>query len=493
MDLTEEKLLVLPKEKLEEYLVSYLSYLIDAPKKLQKMVRRARKIVNRNIEDYGLPTQLILHRTLESVLDECLFNRKMLASLDNGLYRVKRANPNTLFHTDQVLGNNRGIDLLYFLSHNLSEQHFTSLLDMFGSPEALTDLFNRTNLSTDSIFSSGRIIESINTLIQLPEESRIIYADYLAFLNGNRRNGTRYNPIKELNQATTPILNTIINGILQDGNRSLKPELRKRGFNGIIVTEGISGIIKKSAPDKYRCISIPNKWKNEDSIYLVLGLIRKALHRIDGFQMAEQSGDRTGMVKSLNDFLDGRPRLHEFFDQAGLGGAMTNFIKTDELPGFRKERSPKAVFEFYDTVLQYKLFDRTQETYVPSWKIQENGMWQNGVESVQLGLEATSDFFYYSMPGYRKAEETHNRYKQLCLIDSLLGIGHLKVLLRQYGLGSMIYSLIDPEGILGLKVAGSPRYLFEFYSSGKRLDWFNERMRPRIKVIGKNMMRVVYD
>lgn len=153
---------------------------------------------------------------------------------------------------------------------------------------------------------------------------------------------------------------------------------------------------------------------------------------------------------------------------------MENFYDPEGIRGVRRIGSPKALFEFYSDKKCLNWFDRTQRTYVQSWRIKEKGMWGKGEESIKLAIEAIDDVLD-TIPGYKAARRNADRYQQVIIINKFLTReSNLGGYFRRHGLWGLMNSLRYPDGRHVLRKR-SLKSLLEFYDEKKGLRWFDRR------------------
>jgi len=221
-------------------------------------------------------------------------------------------------------------------------------------------------------------------------------------------------------------------------------------------------------------INEKNKWNLGDcSVELALEAIQDALWAIPGYKGAELARNRDEQVRILTKFFEKTSSPQRYFYERGLRGLMASFTDPTGKYGIRKAGSVKATMEWYDGQKVFELFDRTKPTYVPRWRIRENGMWQQGYESVQLAVEMMEDVLYVKIPGFRRALELGDRTLQLELLDEhLFSRSAPASYLRKDGYGSKLFSFRTKNPQAGIEDDTLESYL-KFYSEQKELEWFS--------------------
>jgi len=100
--------------------------------------------------------------------------------------------------------------------------------------------------------------------------------------------------------------------------------------------------------------------------------------------------------------------------------------------------------------------------------------WNQGDESVRLGINKIKRFLHKEDKNYRTAEKKGDRDLRVNVIRDLIKREkRLSDYLRKNGLRNIMNLLTDPKGINGLKAAGSPLALFEFFDYQDGLDMFD--------------------
>ena len=217
-----------------------------------------------------------------------------------------------------------------------------------------------------------------------------------------------------------------------------------------------------------------NKWlRLEESVQIALRTIQNVLYEIPGYEQAEKSGNRNEQVKIINDLVRRESRLVDYFIRAGLKSLMDYFIDPTGSHGLKKQESPRALLEFYSDKKGLNWFDRSQTSYVESWRMTEKNMWQMGEESVVRAIQAIEDVLY-SIEGYKDAERLGNINEQLRLIGELKKRIGLQSYFYEQGLTGLMFRFFDPKGEYGISKKGSPVAVLEFYSRRKGLNWFDQ-------------------
>jgi hypothetical protein len=118
--------------------------------------------------------------------------------------------------------------------------------------------------------------------------------------------------------------------------------------------------------------------------------------------------------------------------------------------------------------------------------------WNKGQISSKQAIKLIETVLY-KIRGYRKAEETSNRAKQVEFINDL--IRKHKGLAKYFsakGLERVMDDLVDDKGVNGLKRRASSKVLLEFYSSKKGLNWFDRTQETYVqawRIIEKSKWR----
>jgi hypothetical protein len=220
--------------------------------------------------------------------------------------------------------------------------------------------------------------------------------------------------------------------------------------------------------------------------------IEDVLYTLPGYKEAEKTDNRDEQVRIINKLIKEEKKLQDFFFERGLQGLMVNLFDPSGRLGLMKNKSPKALLEFYSRRKGLDWFDRSRDTYVQAWRITQYDQWKRGEESAQLGVEAIEDVLY-TLPGYKEAEKTGDRKNQIRALNKIIKIkGGLTKFFNDNGLCGMMGNLFDPTGRLGLMKNKSPKALLEFYSRRKGLDWFNKTKHPHIDSYGNGKLKVVY-
>jgi hypothetical protein len=236
---------------------------------------------------------------------------------------------------------------------------------------------------------------------------------------------------------------------------------------------GIGEILSKVMPDKILDVPIIHKWnKGQISCEQALRLIQSVLFKIRGYKRAEETGDGAKQIEIINGLIKQHKDLAKYFRSKGFERVMDDLIDETGVHGLKRRASSRALLEFYSSQKGLNWFDRTQGTYVQAWRIIEKSKWRKGDVSVQMFLEAMHDILC-EIPGYKEAEHTNNRKKQLHKIDRFIEQNPrlAQYLIRQ--LPGLSGSLRDSTGRVILK--GRVKDMFEFYSCKKHLNWFDQR------------------
>ena len=488
--------MTLSQTQIRYYISEYFSWLVEDTIKREKMIANAQRVVRKNIEVYGLPTEAILQNTLGEILDN--------QARDFGSLSLQRDITGDGFTLEQILtsgitaedevfrsdtNSGRGQELLEALKSRLKEE-YGIILGMLGGEENSVDILDRTRLTPEDILNWPQLQQTVLWLNQLPQESRLLYDGYRQFQKGL----VRINPIRTLNDCSKPILEKMILDV-HTQQIPLAIQLKRMGLWAVIKnTNGVSGLVYRINPGLVHQFPGLRKWKRGDeSIERAINIVSSVLYELPGYKAAEQTGNRDEQVKIISQLIRQESKLQEYFYKNGLGSLMNSLIDPTGQQGLKKAGSPKALLEFYSGRKGLGWFDRTEDTYVQAWRIWENGKWQQGGRSVELGIEAIEDVLY-ELPGYKAAEQTGNRDEQVKIISQLIRQeSKLQEYFYKNGLGSLMTRLIDPTGQQGLKKTGSPKALLEFYSDQKGLNLFNQNYSSYLDASPNGKLRVVYN
>lgn len=312
--------------------------------------------------------------------------------------------------------------------------------------------------------------DPLNTFssLNLPGEVAELRDAYLEFLN-LRKEKRVYNPIKGISSATRPLVRSILYDISASRTKSPYRELAERGFRYRLLGKRnytLTELAETVAPELTHRLKNTEKWKKGNtSIKIALRAIQSGLYLIPGYEEAEKCHDEEEMAGSINEFLKRDVPLKEFFESPGFGisGLMQDFVDPERRYGIKTKNSPKAVLDFYFSNRFPNLLDRSKDSYIEMWRVQENNRWNRGEESTRTGLEAVQDYLR-SFKGYRKAEDCG-------MGDELVRIVNEKIKDRticashmyKFGLNPIMTGLVDPLGIHGFRKKNSPRATLEFY------------------------------
>ncbi len=216
---------------------------------------------------------------------------------------------------------------------------------------------------------------------------------------------------------------------------------------------------------------INDKWSDYTlSQKFALEGIQDALRSIDGFRDAEDLGNREGMIRSIIDFIDkDNVDFAKYFKNFGLKGLIDGKnLPSNSLPD---KLNLRTLLNWYSDKNNYSWFDRSKEIYIPNSKIRTEVMW-SGKGSVDLALETIQDSLF-AIPGYRHAEDSHNRDDQIKILNNFIfDTKQLGAYFKKFGKG-MMTAFYDPEGKNGFTNPNCVLSLFEFYNSKKDFNWFD--------------------
>lgn len=93
--------------------------------------------------------------------------------------------------------------------------------------------------------------------------------------------------------------------------------------------------------------------------------------------------------------------------------------------------------------------------------------WNKGETSKQIALRTIEDVFY-NIGRYKEAEESNDEESIVTIMNKFLQSNNkLKDFLRINNCAGLMESFIDPKGLNGIKLKGSPRAVFDFYYENK--------------------------
>lgn len=234
-----------------------------------------------------------------------------------------------------------------------------------------------------------------------------------------------------------------------------------------------------------------NMWqKGEESVKLALEAIQDVLFELPGYRVAEETENRAEQVRIINELLKREKQLQQYFLNHGLDSMMSQMVDPEGENGLKRDRSNRAVLEFYSRKKKLNWFNRTQDTYVHEWRFREHGMW-DGSAGIERAINAFQDILF-ELPGYRLAEKTGNRTEQIRIINDLIkNYPQLAKYFVSQGLGGLMGILVDPTGENGLRIRSSAGALLEFYSDKMELNWFDKSKRQYIQIFGHGKLRVI--
>src|SRR3989338_117171 len=494
-------------QQADQFISQYLSFLVANPVERDRLAQKARVVVRNNMHDYGLPTAILLQKILGGILDGIQTNSpsewdavSLNRSFGDGSRTLEEMIPSQEMPVDvqAILGlvagriDSRSINILTAAARVLPPDKLNLLYDIFGGRGTLRELLDRTILTPTDVRGRKGLQDILNTVGNLPPYARNSYAQYYQFMHG----GSHYNSLSSSRAMDLPVVVMLLEeaAIHRVKGASLNEQLRDhmgldqlvRGGNGV---RSILG--KTNNPDLIlRIPYLHHKWDlEEESIELALIAISNVLYTLPGYEKAEKGGNREEQVRIINQFITGEKSLADYFLNSNpalsLSSLMSNFIDPIGIVGIKKANSPKALLEFYSEKKGLKWFDRSQEPYVQGWRIREVNMWQRGEESAKLAIESIEDVLY-TIPDYKKAEQTGNREEQIEIIASFANnIWNLTNYLSSNGLSPLMQGLLDPTGEMGLIARNSPEAVLRFYSQKKGFGWFDESYNARLTIDGK--------
>lgn len=379
----------------------------------------------------------------------------------------------------------------------LPASHWEYLLYHVGGIPGL--IKSITELNITELPEQSQLVGRLGSMMNLPTHAWRTQEELFLFDDGT----VKQLPFYHIDDVTGLVIAELFNR--ENGNGTFKNggangHLRKNGYRPL---EGNNGgatrLIDETNPDLITEIPHLQLRKLDEKRYekIVLDSITKALYTIPGYEEAEKQG-RDAQVKAINDFIKEKPALSDYFQSKGLDRLMENYYDSTGINGFKRKKSARAVLEFYSEKYGLNWLDRTQDTYIHGWRIQEYPMWSRNEAGRKRALEAIADALY-QIDGYRYAEKTGNRAEQVRIITNF--IKETKSLdsffiHKDRGLVSLMSHFYDPTGEFGLKKKKSARALLEFYSThqigidGKPLDWFNRNEDTYIprRIIRENGM-----
>ena len=360
------------QEQIAQFIEEYFGFLVEDKKKRERLVSTANLQVLGNTSIHGPPSLEELQETLGGILDRS--RDYWLPSLQRDLtgkgftlediITTGITPHDELFQQDSDL--TRGNELLKTLKGILPEDEFRSFLSMTGGPENSIYLLAQTRLTTHDIVNTPNLSQTIGWLIQLTQDSKVLYLGYAGFQSGL----VRINPVRSLDSASQPLMQRIISEIYQQQRTlSFKRQLRGMGFSAIInSTGGVTRLVRMTNPELLHNIPYLRKWKNgEESLDTAINAISEALYTLPGYKQAEQAGNREEQVRIVNKLIREENSLTQYFYDKGLSGLMGNLIDPSGKAGLKKSNSPKALLEFYSERKGLGWFDQNYSSFIESY------------------------------------------------------------------------------------------------------------------------------
>lgn len=362
----------------------------------------------------------------------------------------------------------------------LPKKQWEYLLGYVGGIPKLIESIDGLNIT--ALPDKSQLVGRLGTMMNLPAHAWETQEELFKFNDGE----VKQLPFNHIDDVTSLVIGELLRrendrGTFKNGGASA--HLRNNGYTPLEkLIGGATKLIDETKPDLVTKIPhlILGKLGKDRYENIVLDSIIKALHTIPGYKEAEKQG-REAQIKTINDFIKENPALSDYFQSKGLDRLMENYYDSTGVNGFKRKKSARAVLEFYSDKYNLNWLDRTQDTYIHTWRIQEQPMWSRDEKGKKRALEAIADALY-QIDGYRDAERAGNRDEQVGIITKF--IKETKSLTDFFihedrGLSSLISHFYDPTGDYGLTKKKSARALLEFYSThqtgidGKPLDWFN--------------------
>lgn len=447
------------------YTETYFSYIISDPDDREALIGKALSWLRSS--NFSPRSSARLHESLDLILDS-----HHAGTWQDSLDEVQEeSHPlyETIPDSNAIIPGSSGSPTTKktanHLLKKLPEKTYREIAKLFGSKKDAERVINTLELS--GCRTLDEVIAQIGFVSGLSPESRAVYADYLDFLVSRTRKATLASPLRELNAATLPIIKKIVEEVFFETSYPLSIGLEKRGLYHILKESGgAMNLVNLVSPDiEPRSL----KWKRKtSSAAYATRLIECMLYKIPGYMEAEANNDRESQVKIINGFIAAEKGLKKYFLKEGLGGMMQGFVDPNGRYGIKKAMSPLAVLEFYDSQKKLGWFDRTKETYVFKWRINEQGMWKNGEDSVKLAIDAVDDALYEDIPGYREMDFNGDREQQFNLLQQFLSKkNNLYTYFKSKGLQSLMANFVDPSGAFGIAKGNSHYAVLEFYYSKK--------------------------
>lgn len=466
-----------------KYSKEYLSYLVENDNDRGVLFKKVERLIKSNITSYGLPSYGKLQDTISTILDnhkkrfEVHFENDAVLDIivENNHFSKEE---NNILSEDKI--EDKGEKLRELIKSNFKGD-FSSFCNMFCNEKAFIDEMTYSNIDLEEILINlhlkGGLSDKLSILFkQLNfKENTLrsdILCDYALYLNKTNKES----PFNYIDKHNKIFLRKQIIRLHKENPFGLGSRLKQYGFGCLIKKEGgILKLVKKVAPTIVLDLSHVKLWKNKNkSKKIALSQIERALYKLPGYKEAEQGNKRSEQVIIINELLS-KENLSKFMLKEGLRPLMSSFIDTKGINGIKKGKSPKALLEFYSKNKCLDWFNRSRKSYVSLWKMSEKNKWNDKEKSVKLAIEVIEDILY-EIPGYKNAEDTGNSKEVVRLINKfIIDNRNLKRYLSSKGMNGLIGNFLDPTGKYGIKVKGSPKAIFKFYSEQKGFNWFSTK------------------